>query len=46
MYFIDQCHLNEIVVFDWVPTHLKMDMGYLFFDGTFLYEPTDESELR
>lgn len=43
MYFIDQCHQNEIgVLVDWVPGHFPKDgHGLAFFDGTHLFEHED-----
>ncbi|PJF44677.1 MAG: 1,4-alpha-glucan branching enzyme [Phototrophicales bacterium] len=43
MYFVDQCHQNDIgVILDWVPAHFPKD-GYAlsYFDGTHLYEHAD-----
>jgi 1,4-alpha-glucan branching enzyme len=43
MYFVDQCHQNDIgVIIDWVPGHFPKDgHGLAFFDGTHLYEHSD-----
>jgi 1,4-alpha-glucan branching enzyme len=40
MYFIDQCHQQELsVILDWVPGHFcKDEQGLRQFDGTCLYE--------
>jgi len=43
MYFVDQCHQNDIgVLMDWVPGHFTKDEhGLRQFDGTALYEHED-----
>ena len=43
MYFVDQCHQNDIgVILDWVPAHFPKDgSGLNYFDGTHLYSHAD-----
>jgi 1,4-alpha-glucan branching enzyme len=43
MYFVDQCHQNNIkVILDWVPGHMCKDAhGLYMFDGEPLYEYRD-----
>jgi len=43
MFFVDQCHQNDIgVILDWVPAHFPKDgAGLNFFDGTHLYSHAD-----
>jgi len=43
MYFIDQCHQNNIgIILDWVPAHFPKDgAGLNYFDGTHLYSHSD-----
>jgi 1,4-alpha-glucan branching enzyme len=43
MYFVDQCHANDIgIIVDWVPGHFPKDShGLAYFDGTHLYEHED-----
>ncbi len=40
MYFVDQCHQNDIgIILDWVPAHFtKDDFGLARFDGTYCFE--------
>jgi len=44
MYFVDQCHKNNIkVILDWVPGHIcKDDHGLYMFDGEPLYEYSEK----
>ena len=46
MYFIDQCHKNNIgVILDWVPGHICRDKhGLYMFDGEPLYEYSEEAK--
>ncbi|TFZ41418.1 1,4-alpha-glucan branching protein GlgB [Soehngenia longivitae] len=46
MYFVDECHKNDIgVILDWVPAHFcKDDFGLARFDGTYLYESLDRAK--
>lgn len=43
MYFVDQCHQNNLgVILDWVPGHFPKDgAGLNYFDGTHLYSHSD-----
>lgn len=43
MYFVDECHRNNIgVMLDWVPSHFpRDDYGLADFDGTHLYNHMD-----
>lgn len=43
MYFVDQCHQNQIgIILDWVPAHFPKDGHALsYFDGTHLYSHAD-----
>ena len=44
MYFVDQCHQQDIkVILDWVPGHINRDEhGLYMFDGEPLYEYSEE----
>lgn len=44
MFFVDYAHQNDIgIIIDWVPGHFPKDeYGLIEFDGTFLYEDTEE----
>jgi 1,4-alpha-glucan branching enzyme len=46
MYFVDQCHQNNIgVILDWVPAHFPKDgAGLNYFDGTHLYSHADSRQ--
>ena len=46
MYFVDQCHKNDIgVILDWVPLHFcKDDFGLARFDGTYCFESLDQTK--
>ena len=43
MYFVDQCHQNDIgIILDWVSGHFPKDAhGLAYFDGTHLFEHED-----
>lgn len=43
MWFINECHLNDIgVILDWVPAHFPDDdYGLSMYDGTHLYDHAD-----